>query len=90
MPHPYSNQRRYRLAHEPTRPAWRCQACGTSWPCSAAKLRLLGRFRADRAGLVTHLTGLREQAAAQLADLGQPIPPATLDDRFVDWARRRE
>ncbi|WP_434742803.1 flavin reductase [Micromonospora sp. SH-82] len=83
------NQRRYRVGHDPARPGWRCQACGIAWPCSAAKLQLLGRFREDRAALLAHLTLLREEATAQLARLGQPIPVAALDDRFVGWARRR-
>ncbi|WP_428963821.1 flavin reductase [Micromonospora fluostatini] len=84
------NQRRYgsrRWGHLPTRPTWRCEGCGIAWPCSAAKLRLLGEYREDRAGLLDHLAALRDEAAVHLTGLGQPAPPALLDRRFVAWAR---
>ncbi|MCO1596900.1 hypothetical protein M8C17_17235 [Micromonospora sp. RHAY321] len=33
--------------HLPSRPTWRCQACGIAWPCSPAKLRLLATYRTN-------------------------------------------
>ncbi|MGC5029306.1 flavin reductase [Micromonospora sp. DT229] len=76
----------HRREHLPSRPSWRCRACGSAWPCSAAKLRLLGRYREDRAGLLTHLAALHEEAAAELGDV---ISAVILLDRFVSWARVR-
>lgn len=79
-----------RLAdHLPLRPSWRCPACGILWPCSAAKLRLLGKFREDRPGLLVHMAKVQEEATADLTKLN---PDATLPDltpRFVGWAERR-
>jgi hypothetical protein len=77
--------RRRCLPHLPTRPAWRCQSCGIAWPCSAAKLRLLGEYRENRAALLVHLTALRDEAAAHHPGMSTP----DLDDRFVAWARCR-
>ncbi|MEU8419900.1 flavin reductase [Micromonospora sp. NPDC048835] len=71
------------------RPSWRCPACGILWPCSAAKLRLLGKYREDRPGLLTHMAKAQEEATADLKKLN---PDATLPDltpRFVGWAERR-
>ncbi|GAB3935376.1 flavin reductase [Micromonospora vulcania] len=81
---------RRRLAHLPTRPTWRCQACGIAWPCSAAKLNLLARYREDRAALLVHLAALRDEAAAQLS-AGQPdsVASADLAERFTGWASAR-
>ena len=72
--------------HVPSRPTWRCRDCGIAWPCSAAKLRLLGQYREDRPGLLIHLAALHEEAAAQLGDVTSPVG---LFDRFVSWARVR-
>ncbi|WP_444951668.1 flavin reductase [Micromonospora ureilytica] len=77
--------RRRRGPHLPTRPTWRCQACGIAWPCSTAKLRLLAEYRDDRAALLDRLTALRDRAAIQL----DGAPTANLDDRFVTWAHPR-
>ncbi|WP_341718019.1 flavin reductase [Micromonospora sp. FIMYZ51] len=88
-----SNQRSYsgrtnrrRQEHPPSRPTWRCRNCGAAWPCSAAKLRLLGPYREDRTALLLHLAALYAEAAAQLGD--GPSPEG-LYDRFVSWARVR-
>ncbi|MEW2379285.1 flavin reductase [Micromonospora sp. NPDC047812] len=78
-----------RREHTPTRPTWRCRACGIAWPCSAAKLRLLGEYRHDRAALTVHLATLQAEAAAQLATLDPGVSPARLADRFLSWARPR-
>ncbi|KAB1128514.1 flavin reductase [Micromonospora sp. NPDC049060] len=75
--------------HVPTRPTWRCRACGIAWPCSPAKLRLLGEYRHDRAALTVHLATLQVEAAAQLVALDPGVSPAQLADRFVSWARPR-
>ncbi|MFJ6164422.1 flavin reductase [Micromonospora orduensis] len=74
---------RRRTAPLPTRPTWRCRACGIAWPCSAAKLVLLAAYREDRAALLAHLATLREEAAAQL---GADVSSASLDERFGGWA----
>ncbi|MEU4771007.1 flavin reductase [Micromonospora sp. NPDC023644] len=78
-----------RRAHLPTRPTWRCAACGIAWPCSAAKLRLLAEYRTDRAALLIHLAALQVEAGEQLAALEQATAPADLTDRFTGWARPR-
>ncbi|MET7373199.1 flavin reductase [Micromonospora arida] len=77
-------RRRYRN-HLPTRPTWRCAACGIAWPCSAAKLRLLGEYRHDRLALTVYLATLRTEAGEHLTD----VDPARLTDRFLSWARAR-
>ncbi|MGC4788620.1 flavin reductase [Micromonospora sp. DT178] len=76
-------------AHVPSRPTWRCSACGVAWPCSTAKLLLLARYRENRDALMVHLAELREEAAAQLAELDHGSPPADLTVRFTGWARAR-
>ncbi|SCE83736.1 flavin reductase [Micromonospora chokoriensis] len=77
-------RRRYRN-HLPTRPTWRCAACGIAWPCSAAKLRLLGEYRRDRLALTIYLATLQAEASAQLAE----VDPARLTERFLSWTRAR-
>ncbi|MGN9763962.1 flavin reductase [Micromonospora sp. SD12] len=76
-------------AHVPSRPTWRCAACGVAWPCSTAKLLLLAKYRENRDALMVHLAGLREEAAGQLAELDHGNPPADLTERFTGWARAR-
>ncbi|MFG3709172.1 flavin reductase [Micromonospora sp. NPDC047670] len=78
-----------RREHVPTRPTWRCRACGIAWPCSAAKLRLLGEYRHDQAALTVYLATLLAEAAEQLARLDPGVDPAGLADRFITWARAR-
>ncbi|MEU6072430.1 flavin reductase [Micromonospora sp. NPDC047074] len=73
------------LPHQPSRPTWRCQSCGIAWPCSAAKLRLLGEYRENRKGLMVYLETLRAEAAEHLAEQ-DGHPPVDLDRRFVRWA----
>ncbi|RLP99412.1 flavin reductase [Micromonospora sp. CV4] len=73
------------LPHLPSRPTWRCQACGIAWPCSAAKLRLLGEYRHDRVALLVYLATLQVEAGEQLIG----ADPARLADRFLSWARLR-
>ncbi|MEU1680523.1 flavin reductase [Micromonospora zamorensis] len=77
-------RRRYRN-HLPTRPTWRCGACGIAWPCSAAKLRLLGEYRQDRLALTVYLATLHAEASDQLSE----VDPGRLTDRFLSWARAR-
>ncbi|MFG3557461.1 flavin reductase [Micromonospora sp. NPDC047557] len=77
--------RRRHRNHLPTRPTWRCQACGIAWPCSAAKLRLLGEYRNDRVALTVYLATLLTEASEQLTE----VDPARLTDRFLSWARAR-
>ncbi|QGN49591.1 flavin reductase [Micromonospora sp. WMMD558] len=79
---------RRRVEHVPSRPTWRCRACGIAWPCSPAKLRLLGEYRDDRTALLVYLAMLQTEAAEQLAELDS-TPPANLTERFIAWARAR-
>ncbi|PWR08052.1 flavin reductase [Micromonospora acroterricola] len=78
-----------RSEHPVITPSWRCRTCGIAWPCSAAKLRLLGEYRGDRPALLARLASLQEEAARDLTALNPSNPPANLTDRFVDWARAR-
>ncbi|WP_428963492.1 flavin reductase [Micromonospora fluostatini] len=75
--------------HLPSRPTWRCRVCGIAWPCSAAKLRLLGEYRSDRAALTSHLAALQVEAAEHLAQLDGDVPPVDLTERFVGWTHPR-
>ena len=75
--------------HLPSRPTWRCSACGIAWPCSPAKLRLLAEYRQDRTALLVYLATLQVEAAEQLAELDGSMPPDNLAERFTAWARAR-
>lgn len=79
-----------RRDHLPTRPTWRCAACGIAWPCSPAKLRLLAEYRHDRVALTVYLATLQAEAATHLADLDPGLPPPDLTDRFLTWTRPRD
>ncbi|WP_433530757.1 flavin reductase [Micromonospora sp. CA-263727] len=72
-------------AHLPSRPTWRCRACGAAWPCSPAKLRLLAEYRGNMTGLLVYLATLREEAAEQLAELDSGARPDDLNKRFTEW-----
>ncbi|KXK63551.1 flavin reductase [Micromonospora rosaria] len=76
-----------RREHLPSRPTWRCRACGIAWPCSAAKLRLLGEYRNDRVALAAHLAALQIEAAGHLTPPDGGAPPGDLTERFVGWTR---
>ncbi|MFG3702822.1 flavin reductase [Micromonospora sp. NPDC047620] len=78
-----------RRDHLPSRPTWRCAACGIAWPCSAAKLRLLGEYRTDRTALLIYLGTLQAEAAGQLAELDGERSCTDLAERFTGWARPR-
>ncbi|TCB97994.1 flavin reductase [Micromonospora zingiberis] len=69
--------------HVPSRPTWRCRACGAAWPCSPAKLRLLAEHRGNLPGLMVYLARLYEEAGVHLGD----IPATSLHSRFIGWAR---
>ncbi len=71
--------------HIPSRPTWRCQACGSAWPCSPAKLRLLAEYKNDKPALMVRLVELREEAAEELAGMDSGERPAGLHKRFTDW-----
>lgn len=77
---------RYR-PHVAARPSWRCRVCGAAWPCSPARLALLGEYRENRAGLLVYLGMLMQEA---VTDLTNQVPPERLTDRFLTWARVRE
>ncbi|KAB1947209.1 flavin reductase [Micromonospora sp. ALFpr18c] len=75
-----------RRDHLPSRPTWRCRACGIAWPCSPAKLRLLAEYRNDRPALLVHLATLRAQAAVHLDESNST---AELVSRLTDQATAR-
>ncbi|MDG4799254.1 flavin reductase [Micromonospora sp. WMMD980] len=79
---------RYR-PHVAARPSWRCRVCGAAWPCSPARLALLGEFREDRTALLIHLGTLLCEATADLTAGRPDTAPQHLAERFVLWARRR-
>ena len=79
---------RYR-PHAAARPSWRCRVCGAAWPCSPARLALLGEYRENRTGLLIYLATLMHEAMTDLAALNDDAPPDGLTDRFVGWARAR-
>ncbi|MFF0154476.1 flavin reductase [Micromonospora sp. NPDC005203] len=68
------------------RPSWRCRVCGAAWPCSPARLALLGEYREDRIGLLIYLATLLCEATEDLP--GQAVDDR-LGDRFLTWARAR-
>ncbi|MFE9652503.1 flavin reductase [Micromonospora sp. NPDC006431] len=76
---------RYR-PHVAARPSWRCRVCGAAWPCSPARLALLGEYRENRTGLLIYLSTLMHEA---MTDLTGQLPPQRLTDRFLTWARAR-
>ncbi|MFC4022085.1 flavin reductase [Micromonospora sp. GCM10011542] len=73
---------RYR-PHVAARPSWRCRVCGAAWPCSPARLALLGEYRENRTGLLIYLGTLLYEATGDLTDVNG------LPDRFLPWARAR-
>ena len=79
---------RYR-PHVAARPSWRCRVCGVPWPCSPARLALLGEYRENRTGLLICLGTLLCEATGDLTDLGGQPATTTLADRFLNWARAR-
>ena len=79
---------RYR-PHVAARPSWRCRICGAAWPCSPARLALLGEYREDRIALLVHLGTLLCEATADLATDRNGTTPQGLAQRFVGWARAR-
>jgi hypothetical protein len=79
---------RYR-PHVAARPSWRCRVCGAAWPCSPARLALLGEYRDNRAGLLIYLGTLLHEAMTDLTDLNAQTPPEALANRFLTWARAR-
>ncbi|MFI7073239.1 flavin reductase [Micromonospora sediminicola] len=78
-----------RRPHVAARPSWRCRICGAAWPCSPARLALLGEYRGDRAALLIYLGTLLYEATADLAGGRDGSAPQGLADRFVAWARAR-
>ena len=57
---------RYR-PHVAARPSWRCRVCGAAWPCSPARLALLGEYREDRTALLFYLGTLLGEAMSDLS-----------------------
>ncbi|MFG1673445.1 flavin reductase [Micromonospora sp. NPDC049282] len=78
---------RGRREHVPSRPTWRCRACGIAWPCSAAKLRLLAAYREARPALLMHLATLWVEAEAERP--ARDGGAAARYRRFVGWASGR-
>lgn len=79
---------RYR-PHVAARPSWRCRVCGAAWPCSPARLALLGEYRENRTGLLIYLGTLMHEAMTDLAALNGQAAPEGMTDRFLTWARAR-
>ncbi|WP_245722266.1 flavin reductase [Micromonospora matsumotoense] len=71
------------------RPSWRCRVCGAAWPCSPARLALLGEYREDRTALLFYLGTLLGEAMSDLATLHDGVTPPDLTARIVTWARAR-
>ncbi|WP_233513899.1 hypothetical protein [Micromonospora craterilacus] len=71
--------------HVPSRPTWRCRACGIAWPCSAAKLRLLAEYQGNTPGRMVYLVTLREEAIEQLTERNPATHLPDLHKRFTDW-----
>ncbi|MEU1842997.1 flavin reductase [Micromonospora sediminicola] len=80
---------RGRREHVPSRPTWRCRACGIAWPCSPAKLRLLAAYREARPALLVHLATLYAQAEADLPAPARGGQAVDRHRRFVGWVGRR-
>ncbi|MBG6101353.1 hypothetical protein IW249_001767 [Micromonospora vinacea] len=75
--------------HPLLKPAWRCRTCGIAWPCSAAKLRLLGRYRGRPDELIEHLKALQAEATEHLTELYGGKTPEGLTERFTGWVKAR-
>ncbi|MGC5319294.1 flavin reductase [Micromonospora arida] len=75
--------------HHPGLPHWRCKRCGVHWPCSAARLSLLSRWRGDRVGMLLMLTTLAREAFLDALKLGLSPDPAAYVERFLEWTRPR-
>ncbi|MEV6801288.1 flavin reductase [Micromonospora rifamycinica] len=71
------------------RPSWRCRVCGAAWPCSPARLALLGEYREDRTALLVYLGTLLCEAMSDLATLHDGDTPQGLTERILTWARAR-
>ncbi|PZF94636.1 flavin reductase [Micromonospora deserti] len=90
---------RYR-PHVAARPSWRCRVCGVAWPCSPARLALLGEYRHDRTALLIYLGTLLHEAMTDLAGLSERASPPSrpggreapgeLSHRFLTWAKARD
>ncbi|MET7707115.1 flavin reductase [Micromonospora sp. NPDC005413] len=76
--------------HPLLKPTWRCRTCGIAWPCSVAKLRLLGQYRGRPVELVEHLKTLQAEATEHLTELYGGTPPDGLTERFVGWVQARQ
>ncbi|WP_432899711.1 flavin reductase [Micromonospora matsumotoense] len=63
--------------------------CGAAWPCSPARLALLGEYREDRTALLFYLGTLLGEAMSDLATLHDGVTPPDLTARIVTWARAR-
>ncbi|GAB2942370.1 hypothetical protein GCM10027280_33660 [Micromonospora polyrhachis] len=57
---------RWRLAHQPVRPAWSCDSCPEPWPCPAARSDLAVGYADDQVTLLVYLCHMLSQAAADL------------------------
>ncbi|WP_410810669.1 flavin reductase [Micromonospora sp. 067-2] len=79
-----------RKDHALLKPSWRCRTCGIAWPCSAAKLRLLGEYRGRPDELIEHLTTLQAEATEHLTELYDGTPPDGLTERFTGWVQARQ
>ena len=67
--------------HEPSRPSWRCAACGHDWPCPRRREELL----ADTAGSVVSLAVLMANYFEAAVQDHPTVLISTLYVRFFGW-----
>ncbi|SIR79326.1 hypothetical protein SAMN05444858_11876 [Micromonospora avicenniae] len=70
--------------HLPVTPDWICSTCGTDWPCSTKRSRLLEEYGRDRAALGVYLAACLAAASAEL----RRVPVDVLQQRFTGWLPR--
>ncbi|MER5454252.1 hypothetical protein ABT008_05685 [Micromonospora sp. NPDC002389] len=74
--------------HVPSRPLWRCRACGAHWPCGPAKLALLREYAGHTLALVFYLAHSMRDAVDDIVMLGFTPDLAALNNRFMRWVNQ--
>lgn len=69
--------------HTPTRPSWKCSACGADWPCEEARDQLYEEYGAQRVNLAVYMATQLGHAAGELAGAST----TELYQRFIAWTR---
>ena len=70
-------------SHEPSRPSWRCAACGHDWPCRSRREELLGENTGGVVPLALLMASYYEQAVRDHPS----VMASTLYARFLGWVR---